>query len=853
MKKKFLRILSFAMVAVFAFAAMGLAISAEEIDIPVIEEITEEELGEALPEEDVELYAEGETSQSFQVLAADGETAVSYTWDTEVYTTELEAALSVIQDGYTLKLLKDYTWNKTTEIDKEKTTITFPDKTFTLDGGYHTITDGFDRTIFTPTGGSKGAHDNNASYCLVSGTNLTVKDLTFTGTATKWQQAHTYGCINPKEGSLTLLNVTFKNCFGRYGAAIYSSSGAGVLTINGCVVDGGATGGNDGYGLITRHTGNATIKNLEVKNHSYCAIAVGKSGNGATLEISDSSIKGGTIGIDLGNATKSSVLKISDVTITNCTKYGINVVNNSIVSLDGNTTATGNTTADIYTEKADVIEICGGFEGTAGVTVATGDIHIGHLADGATGFAGTIYEGKSEAVKGVIYEKGTGTIGSYSIKTYTEDLKDGDVVFDYDVYLKKDGVKKGYATVNAAYSGRANSTDSTIYLLKDVDDTSVRTTSTHLNVSGATITINGNGHKITSTAANTQLFTVYGNANLTFKNLLYDGNNGRPLAYISGTNGGGTIKIDNCVIYAGKTTNDRGGAVYSMITDATSTSTAIIDIKDTIIASCTADNTNGAGAIRTNYNCTVNLENVNITGCSSTGLAGAIYVNRASSTLNLKGNTDITGNKKGEAENNIYMGTEAEVVVASDFSGKIGINEDGISSLTAGTGFEALNTKESVTKDGTNGESFAYYDGSKFAWTEAPTVTLATDSGKYANGEGIIRFMTTFDSVKADSVASYGTYALGTNSFDENATWDANKFREFPVKPGTGKSYIVDIIKVPAKNFSTKLNTVSFVKIKGIATPIYYNFNQTSVYENDNTTSENDLKNLGTAPYGTEE
>ena len=850
MKKKFLRILSFAMVAVFAFAAMGLAISAEEIDIPVIEEITEEELGEALPEEDVELYAEGETSQSFQVLEADGETAVSYKWDPEVYTTELEAALSVIQDGYTLKLLKDYTWNKTTET--ENTTITFPNKTFTLDGGNHTITDEFDRTNFTPTGGSKGDHDNNASYHLVSGTNLTVKDLTFTGTATKWQQAHTYGCINPKEGSLTLSGVTFKDCFGRYGAAIYSSSGAGVLTIDGCVVDGGATGGNDGYGLITRHTGNATIKNLEVKNHSYCAIAVGKSGNGATLEISDSSIKGGTIGIDLGNATKSSVLEISDVTITNCTKYGIYVANNSIVSLDGNTTATGNTTADIYTEKADVIEICEGFKGTAGVTVATGDIHIGHLADGATGFAGTIYEGKSEAVKGVIYKKGTGTIGSYSIKTYTEDLKDGDVVFDYDVYLKKDGVKKGYATVNAAYSGRANSTDSTIYLLKDVYDTSVRT-GYHLDVNNeATIIINGNGHKITSTAAHTHLFTVYGNANLTFKNLLYDGNNGRPLAYISGSNGGGRINIDNCVIYAGKTTIDRGGAVYSMI-DATSTSTAIIDIKDTIIASCTAaaDNAHGAGAIRTNYNCTVNLENVNITGC--TGWAGAIYVNSDSSTLNLKGNTDITRNKKGEAENNIYMVTGAKVVVASDFSGKIGINEDGISSLTAGTGFEALNTKESVTKDGTNGESFAYYDGSKFAWTEAPTVTLATDSGKYANGEGIIRFMTTFDSVKADSVASYGTYALGTNSFDENPTWDAKKYREFTVTPGTGKSYIVDIIKVPAESFSIKLNTVSFVKIKGIATPIYYNFNQTSVYENDNTKSENDLKNLGTAPYGTEE
>jgi hypothetical protein len=43
MGNKFLRILSFIMVAAFAFTLMGLAVSAEEWDIPVIEEVAEEE------------------------------------------------------------------------------------------------------------------------------------------------------------------------------------------------------------------------------------------------------------------------------------------------------------------------------------------------------------------------------------------------------------------------------------------------------------------------------------------------------------------------------------------------------------------------------------------------------------------------------------------------------------------------------------------------------------------------------------------------------------------------------------------------------------------------------------------
>ena len=72
MENKILRILSFVMVAMFAFTIMGLIAGAEEWDIPVIEEITEEEMGEEIIEEEVvEAFAEV-TEAEAEVALYDG-------------------------------------------------------------------------------------------------------------------------------------------------------------------------------------------------------------------------------------------------------------------------------------------------------------------------------------------------------------------------------------------------------------------------------------------------------------------------------------------------------------------------------------------------------------------------------------------------------------------------------------------------------------------------------------------------------------------------------------------------------------------------------------------------------------
>ena len=383
----------------------------------------------------------------------------------------------------------------------------------------------------------------------------------------------------------------------------------------------------------------------------------------------------------------------------------------------------------------------------------------------------------------------------------------------------------------------------TLELLKDLEHTSITGSSNnYINVDGKNVTISGNGHTLiyNATSSAGRLFTLLGTANLTLKNLVYDGNDVCPLVRFAGA---GTVNIDNCVIYKGKTTNTNySGAVFVTADNAT------ININDTTIASCRGRN---GGAINASWICTVNLENVDITGCStmSGSNSGAVYVG-AGSTLNLAGNTNITGNTNGTAEDNIYIAT-GNVVVGNDFSGEIGVNDAGVSSLTTEDGFAALDSVESITKDGSNSETFAYYDeaNKKFAWTIAPVLTLTTDSGKYSDELGTIRFLTTFKSVYSDAVASYGTYAVGESSFNENAEWEKTEFREFDKTPGADKLYYVDVVKIPDTHFNTEIAALSFVKIKGIKTPIYYNFNLASVNKNDTETGDGTLKNLGDPAY----
>ena len=141
MEKKILRILSFLMIAVFAFGVMGLSISAEELDIPVIEEVAEEDMAEANAEEEVELFEVAEGS-----VAKIGETG---------YAT-INEAVSAAQNGDTITLLSDATFTSA---------ITISGKQITIDGANFTLTDGVSGGSYTFNVNNGGVLFKNIKLC----------------------------------------------------------------------------------------------------------------------------------------------------------------------------------------------------------------------------------------------------------------------------------------------------------------------------------------------------------------------------------------------------------------------------------------------------------------------------------------------------------------------------------------------------------------------------------------------------------------------------------------------------------------------------------------------------------------
>ncbi|MBQ2941053.1 MAG: hypothetical protein IJD97_02340 [Clostridia bacterium] len=1218
MKKEFLHIFSFVMIAIFTFSCIG-AVSAEEtFDIPVIEEVSEEELAEVLPEEEAELYEE-----TAEVTKEEAEAALYDGENFSAYYASFEDAVAAVTSGTfdgmpTIKLLKDVLLDSNSDTRNYKIVT---GKEFVVDGT-------------NPNGGTFKIEDGNLDWNTDKTTTIKTYSIHMDGTGTK----------------LIAKNVTFTRSFHKSYAFFHIGAHATLELSDNAKIGGTAesylSGGNGSAVFIEAYGDSQVvpgfIMNSDTAVIEYCkgsgygtvGVFAGKNvpefRKGTIRNCQDS---GGAIGISgskdiiieetfriencaVGIGGKAdSVVKINTpFTITGCTKgitlesgatldinanvkisggtYCIYAADKSIINLNSPITMSGAATTGFALAGEDIITFGANFSGdiyamvgyTSGGKTYDG-IWIGHLADGVENLNGNVYYGKSKSGhKGVFHESlmGSGkiTVGEkeYSLKKSFADTDNYDipakgVVFDYPLYIRTGtedtGFKRvAFETFKEAYN--LGSTGETIYLLKDLNDNdgiSLNATTTptggeavlsHFNFFKS-LNINGNGHKITKeNSVAKYLFAVYSNAHFNVKNIVYDGSGLGAFAYINAHGGGGTISVDNCLVYNGLGGN--AGAFYTLITDSASTSAAVINIKDTTIASCSAPN---GGAIYAYYRSTINLENVEITDCSTvsatTGNGGAVYI-ASGSKLNLKGRINISDNKKGTSENNIYLPGTNQITITGDISegsliglsmaqsgatfgtvadgvdvdktmffadgavirnytsvgvyterkinaafypetvgdgklnetvvidvndinekknsrtnelvlhwpwllerggklygyadfltayswanasdavlycqkditiehlwgkaiddkndfssiskmteftmygetsnyahtdmlqyltldgnghiidvdkkdgnavfslqwgnrnltlnnfiydgqkpfavvhksaavgtetitvnnsymttvddyplftvgkggtiniidstleGKIqmeGVAEDtanskpeyrskfnlygnasvkglginigntyvdgcidktytgnsvvggDVSQLKAGEGFTSLESVSSITKAGSNGETFAYYDeaNKKFAWTMAPELTLTTDSGKYSDELGTIRFLTTFNSVDSDAVASYGTYAVGASSFDENAQWQSNQFREFDKTPGADKVYYVDAVKIPAEHFDTEIAALSFVRIKGIKTPIYYDFNLASVNKNDTETGDGVLKNLGDPAY----
>lgn len=316
----------------------------------------------------------------------------------------------------------------------------------------------------------------------------------------------------------------------------------------------------------------------------------------------------------------------------------------------------------------------------------------------------------------------------------------------------------------------------------------VITDSNHIDLWTAAV-LDGNGHVLTSDKIGNQLFVLFGgNKTLNFNNFIYNGLGNKSLAQIhkGASKGTEVINVINSHIV-----NGESEVIYIG-------NGGTLNAEDSLI-----------GKVNIELNATLNV-------------AGDTYTNVTNAVT--------------------FVDNTANLSIGADFKGKLVVSGDA-ARIKAGDGFASLNSIESIVKAGTDGKTFAYYKDGTFAWANLPEVTLQTDSGIYnkdaESEEGVIRFMTTFNKVDADSVVSYGSYALGVNNF--SGTMDENKgFASFSGTPADGKSYIVDLVGIDKESYDDMVYTMSFVKFAGIDTPWFVNFNPVTL-----NTATDRVKDLG--------
>ncbi len=286
------------------------------------------------------------------------------------------------------------------------------------------------------------------------------------------------------------------------------------------------------------------------------------------------------------------------------------------------------------------------------------------------------------------------------------------------------------------------------------------------------------------------------------------------MAYIhpSVTNGNDVIDIDNSYIENAKKT------VF------TATKNGTINVRNSEIR--------GNLGVESGAKLNVNNSKIigaggNVVGIKGVGASGETPA--TISAITLKGNSVITGGNGIRFENQY-----AEIVLDNNFTGNIEIHNDnnGVGYVKGAEGFTALNSVKSITKAGTSGATFAYYDATtgKFGWTAAPVLTGKTDAGIYEDGTGVIRFLTTFTTAPATAaIENYGTYAIGVSNFtgDPESITKFVKFDTAPTKDG--QAFIVDVVNIPSEKLDTNITAISFVKLKGIATPVYLNYDAVNV------------------------
>ncbi|MDO5477717.1 MAG: hypothetical protein Q4G23_00970 [Clostridia bacterium] len=643
----------------------------------------------------------------------------------------------------------------------------------------------------------------------------------------------------------TLENVTF-NLNGYH----ISTLGSLSLTLNdGAILENGY-GSNGGAifaqsGTVNLNEG-SMIRNCNGKNGGAIFL------NAATLNVNGGQITGCSATVGGGaitvNSNSSGTIVLNGGTITgNKAPLGgaiyLQPTSTDVVKVSGSVNVTGNTLTDGTTEnniqitESSELDVTGTVTGAVGVTI-TGAVN------GAE--AGIVSGANVTDISKITYDD----------ELFTLTLKDGKLILtgDYVCYVGADeasGTK--YKTFKEAYVASADK-NVTIVLVKDT----TWDAGTYNN--GADFVVSGKNSGDNYTLKLLGDITVSGYSNRCyFENVTVDLNN---YHFTLAAQGEMTLR-SGAVLENGYTTAG-GGAVYvgnactftmedgSLIKNCSAKEGGAIRLNASKmnmtggeITNCTSENFGGAVAVA--YDATFNMTGGTISGNKSAKGAGIMTGahDKDVSVTNISGDVTVTGNtlSDGTTKNNIQIYLVSNLNIANAVTGNIGLTFDGategatVAVIASGVTFTDT---DNVFYD--NDSYIVYPDGTEVKLAVKPSLNVQADSGVYTDGSGVIRFLTTFEGVSGASVEKYGTYALATDTFDvATDSSSLSKFADFTVTPEAGKSYIVDIVEIPATKLDALVMGVSFVKIKGIETPFYVPYVKSVSVNNANAT----VKNLG--------
>lgn len=406
-----------------------------------------------------------------------------------------------------------------------------------------------------------------------------------------------------------------------------------------------------------------------------------------------------------------------------------------------------------------------------------------------------------------------------------------------------------------------------------------------INILGAG-TINVEGGEITGTekvinatggTVNVKAGTVTGTANVisveggavNVSGGVITGTNGTGINAIKGSVNitGGTLSTTGTCIYAGGATVVLDGGTINNSTKGISAASGTVEVKSGAISGCTTGINAGGATVTvsggTITDCKYGIEgksgtvsmtdgtiencrgasgdpgsgirvykdgtlSVNVSGGTITKNENGLQLVGNGDTATVTGTVNITGN-----DSNIYIPGNCYLYISGTFSGKIGIktgakdDERMKNNVLKAEDFAGLANLGCITND-YDGSRFGYHNGTNFAWTNHPEPKTTADSGVYRIEEGgeelgVVRFITEFSTVDADAIESAGTYALNADTVKPSEIPEGTTFESF----GSGfvagaNAYAVDVIKIAKSNFDKPVTAVSFVKIKGVNTPVYY-------------------------------